>query len=530
MYYNPVNKEDYDECLSRGICSISPSLSYLQELIKSYLNELSYYLLKLKDFGISNEKIKENVINIISSLVVNVNYSEQQFSKILSLLNYDLHQAKELYMNFCKENNLEAEILKSYLKLNVKMNISKATSLGQKLYVNRAKKITTEQKNLIDIIYAIVKSLCINLIELKDFGYEVKETYELILSLFNVRNLDLSLQELQLLIEETAKQNYFLILKLFEVKEEKYGKLEKASVSFNTKPGKAILVSGANLHELELLLEATKNKGVDVYTHGQMIMAHSFPKFKSYPNLVGHFGKGAESYLFDFAAFPGAVFVTKHSLYRLENFYRSRVFTTDFVASKGVIELADYNFEPLINAALNSEGFTELKENPSVTINLSEDEINKTILGVIVKAKKQEIKNFFFIGVGNTRPSQKEYFDKFLNLLGDDSFAVSFTYSNGADNVLAVNSDYCFPVFYRILKLLLKDHLPNFKLNILCTRCDVHTISNVVNIRHMDVNKIYFADCPPTLVNPTLIEVLREMFDLKKYTSPEADLKAMTAE
>ena len=96
--------------------------------------------------------------------------------------------------------------------------------------------------------------------------------------------------------------------------EERYGKQRVNEVSYSTTPAKAILVVGSNIRELEDVLEAVKNQNIDVYTHDEMMIAHTFPKFAEYKNLKGQYGQGLENCLLDFATFPGPIVLTRHSL------------------------------------------------------------------------------------------------------------------------------------------------------------------------------------------------------------------------
>lgn len=523
-----INKTSYDECLAKGICSISPSLSFLQEVIKTYLRELTYYLLKLKELGITNEKIKENIIEIVSGLIINVHYSEEQFSKTITVLYADLTTAKDLYTTLCVKNNIEGEFVKPQIKFSNKIATSDAIKLGQKVYTRQNKKMSIEQKNLIDLLYEVSKSICIYFNELNELNFSSEDAYDTLLNILNISTLELPASGLEAMLEKAVNLNNSLLMKVHEVREQRYGKLVGTEVNTTTRPNKAILVSGRNIRELELLLIATKDRGIDVYTHGKMLMAHSFPKLKAYPHLVGSFGKGADSYLLDFAAFPGAIYITRHSFLKVDNLYRSRIFTSDFIAPKGVVVIKNNNFEPLIESALNAKGFTDSQEHPPISINVDENKILEKISEVADKIAKKEIKHFIVIGVGNGTISQKEYFEKFLNLLGDDSFVLSFSYTNGADNVLLVNTDYSYSIFYKVMANLTKKiKISDLPITVLFARCDVHTVSVVLHLKYMGVQQIYFTDCPPTLINPALITSMRSMFDLQQYSTPESDAKAL---
>ena len=165
---NQAAKIETDECITKGICPISPSLSFLHEVIKSYLKELAFYLLKLKELGINNEKIKENVLDVISGLITNVDYNEEQFSALSTRLYGDLSQAKDLYFSLCEKNNLKAESISTKFKNPKRKTLSEAIRQGQSIIASKKDRYSTEQKKIYELIYIIIKSICIHLVELKD--------------------------------------------------------------------------------------------------------------------------------------------------------------------------------------------------------------------------------------------------------------------------------------------------------------------------------------------------------------------------
>ena len=162
---------------------------------------------------------------------------------------------------------------------------------------------------------------------------------------------------------------------LQKAREERYGKPEVAEVSYTTTPGKAILVVGSNIRELEDVLEAVKGKEIDVYTHDEMMLANTFPQFRQYSNLKGQYGQGIENCLLDFATFPGPIILTRHSLYNVEHLYRGLLYTTDFASSKGVIPIKDKDFSGVIESAEKAKGFKTGRPCETVTIGFNYDEV-----------------------------------------------------------------------------------------------------------------------------------------------------------
>jgi hydroxylamine reductase (hybrid-cluster protein) len=243
---------------------------------------------------------------------------------------------------------------------------------------------------------------------------------------------------------------------------------------------------------------------------------------------VGHFGQGIEHYLSDFSAFHGAIFFTKLSLHNIESLYRSRVFTSDTIAPAGVITIKDNDFEPLIQSALDARGFTRTEERESIKLGIDEKIFIQKINEVADRVDKNEIKHVFVIGVPNRTESQMDYMEEFLNLLGNDCFALSFTHTNNMDNVLFANVDYATPFVYLALSIFTnRKSFEKMKSIVLYTRCEPHTFPTVFNMKYMGINEIYFTDCSPNVINPALTDTIRKMIDLKRYTNPKDDFKAM---
>lgn len=530
-YHQMYLKESkYPEPAAGELTSQSPYLVYLYEVLKMYLRELAIYILKLKKLGITNEVIKENIIETLSSAIINVEYNPEQFFKIITRLYDDMIQAKELYISVCKRNNLNMQLIKSNLKNPQKLSFSNLIKLGQKIFNLKYKDLNVDRMILIELYLNIIKSVCVNLVKLRNFGADDEKAYEKLLFIFSFKNTYAPIihKVMPKTLKDLLEVDNELLCKLHEIKQEKYGTIQPIEVSMSIKPNKAILVSGSDLKELEILLEATKDKGIDIYTHGRMLTAHSYPKLKAYPHLIGHYGKGLDNYLIDFSEFPGAVFLTKHSFLNVEKLFRSIIYTADQIAPKGIGIIKDYDFEPLIHSALHSDGFTELIEHPSIKLNLSEDKILDKIIEIAQLMEQGKIKHFFVIGVSSGTQKQKEYFEKFLNLLGDDCFVLSFSYTNNRENILHSQSDYGFPLFYKALDILTeKMSIEQLNPIILFTRCETHTFSNLLYMKKIGINKLYFTECSPSFVNPALTSFIRKTYDIKDYTTPEADLKEM---
>lgn len=520
----------YDECVARGICSVSPALSSMQAVVLVYLEELAFYILELETLGVKNEKIKHDILDAVSGLIIDVDYSQENFNYVISVLYNELYQAREFYSKLCRERDQKPFYLKSPIKLHRQLDINTAIKQGQKYFARKEQNLDEEQKELLDILMIIIKSACLYLVELQDLGVEIEEEFKGLLAALSIMNFNtISTKKAEEIIEKYIKIDHQLMQKTFEARKKEFGEFIKTELPLSTREGKAILVSGSNMKDLEMLLEATKDKGIDVYTHGHMAIAHAFAKFKNYPHLIGHYGRGAEYFMADFSAFPGPIFLTKLSLHKVEHLYHNRVFTTDSLACKGVSIIKNYDFESLIKSTNLSEGFWEDTPKQPVEFGIDETSSFDKLNDFVQKIQNNEIKNVIFIGVSDRSRQQKEYFDEFLKLAGDDCLVISFSYSINKPLILTLNIDYGFPFAYKIIDIIQqKKDISELNTAALFCRCEPHTFANFFYMKHIGIKNIYFAECSPNLINPTLVEKISKRLGLRHYTNPKSDFRQIT--
>lgn len=535
MYYDYYKSTpcEYDEFICKGICSISPSMSSLQETILIYLKEMAYYLLKLKDFGATNSIIKENIIEAISGIITHVDYNHEKFQRLIIILAQDLSQTKALYACLCEKNNSKLDFLKTHFKHGKDLDVAEIIKRGERYYIKRNTYYTVEQKNLFDVIFVLIKNICVKIIQIKSYKKDYENAYNSILILLNAMNFEnMKISEVKSIIETCTSEYYNIVKELSEAQEEAYGKRESVYISFAPRNGKAILVSGIDMTQLEAVLEATKNRGIDVYTHGiTMLMAHTFSKFRDYPNLAGHFGKCSDTSLFDFAAFPGAILMTRYLFQRVEYLYKGRIFTTDSFAPSGIVKIHDNDFEPLIQAALKSKGFTKAQQKVILRVGFRQKEIEEKVKELSTKMDKNEIKHLYIIGLFHHENEHQEYFDKFLSLMPKDCYAISLSHEKNEENILHIDSFYDYLFIYKILEKFNEiKPLEQLKITIFITKCDQYTITNIINFINMGVKSIYLCKCLPTLVNPAMFETMRKTFGVKGFSTPEQDLKETLSE
>lgn len=515
---NDFNEDfQYDSCISKGICSISPKISALQTILVLYLRMFAKFALELE----LEKDSKEFILNTISTTIYNPEFNEKSYYFAIDNFKQKLPLIMKQYSELNLEDNMDIEKDKAIELFNETSDIVQAIKYGEKI-INRAiDNIPQKIRDLYNIMLVISKSLSINILDLESFDKESKIGFSTILNLLSRINLEeKNVEILKSEIFRAVKTDVKLMRDLREAQEERYGKQGINEVSYSTIPNKAVLVVGSNIRELETVLEALKNIDVDIYTHDDMMLAHTFPKFSTYPRLRGQFGQGIENCLLDFATFPGPIILTKHSLHNIENFYRGRLFTTDYTTSpQGIIKIENNNFSEIIKILETTRGFKTGKQCETVTIGyIYEDIIEK----IKLKLEQNIYKRIFIIGLDTYSLEQKAYFEKLIKLSPKDVLILSFSYNIEQENLIYINT--CFDN-YSWIKIFEAVYKYSSKITVFIPKCEKNTISQIIYLSHIDNINIYLGKCTPILLNPSLMNTLQETFCIKSITNSKKDLE-----
>lgn len=527
MFYNYHEDYQYDSCISKGICSINPRTSSLREVLVMYLKQLAFYTIKLKRLGLKNDATEGIILNTLSGLMSNLETGNEQFYKTLMNLKVIIIESINTYKDICKSKNIEFQCIASELKLHKQLNISELIQLGEREFNEKFKYVSEDKRNLFEVIFMILKSICINLVEVQSYGLNDERAFSEILYLLNTLNYpNTSVHIFKKKISVALDVDFCLTKRLFRIKNERFGAQTEGEVSYSTRPNKCILVAGTNIQELKNVLDFTKDKAIDVYTHGEMIEVFTYPKFQEYPHLRGQFGKGIENCLLDFATFPGAILIAKHSLETIEYLYRGRLFTTDNFVPQGVIRIKNNDFTPLVNSALSARGFKKGQHHSSVKLGCSEEFLSDKMDELI--ANMDKYKKIIILPTEINTVLLNKYFDALLSQVDKETFVISLSEMPHRHNSLVINSAPDFYMLYRILEKIQESaNEYGIDISVFVSKCDKHTISNILNLKKRGVKNIFLSKCTPIMLNPTLTETLKSEFDIKPTTTAIEDIKLL---
>ncbi len=526
-FYNKNTNSDINACTSRGACSLAPNIAALQELLILLLKEEAHYLLELQSAGADNNKINLDIINDIASLVSVNEFSENQLYSIVLDNYYRLCNIKETYYEICKKMNIMSKDLESSVQFSEKVPVSRAIALGERIFLENYKKMSLIQKNLTDILAILIKSICIHLVKSSDFNsFDTNAYIQMLKSLDFMNKHSINEIDLKNQIEQLAREDSRIQLKISSMLLDEFGGISKVNVSHSTNKGKAILVSGNNFFDLLNVLEQTKDRNIDIYTHSNLLITHALNKFRDYPNLKGHYGDTTESCILDFATFPGAILLTKNSKSNTDYLYRGRLFSTDYTVPQGVIKIENNNFEELINSAIESKGFKRGKLKQDSVVGYDIDEVDKKLDKIAQGLISGKISHLYIIGMDSYSEYQKEYYKQFFSKMKRDEYAISFFYESNNKNVFTINIGNYLPLVTNIVKNFLdKYSIENNKITFFCTTCNVMTISNIVMLKVRGANSIYMSDCSPTMINPSTMETFIKEYGVNITSDAITDIK-----
>ncbi len=355
------------------------------------------------------------------------------------------------------------------------------------------------------------------------------------------------MNELLPLVMETGKVNLACMALLDKANTESYGTPVPTTVPMEIEKGPFIVISGHDLHDLKLLLEQTKGKGVNIYTHGEMLPAHGYPKLKEYPQLKGNFGTAWQSQQTEFANIPAPVLFTTNCLMPVKDSYRDRIFTTAVVAYTGMVHIGDEkDFTPVIEKALALGGYPE--NHPMTGINggttLTTGFGHGTVLGVADKVidavKSGAIKHFFLIGGCDGAKAGRNYYTEFAKQTPSDTMILTLACGKFRFNDLDLGEIGGLPRIldmgqcndaYSAIKVAValaeafKCGVNELPLSMVLSWYEQKAVCILLTLLHLGIKNIILGPSMPAFVSPNVYSYLRENFGLTPITTPEDDLK-----
>ena len=341
---------------------------------------------------------------------------------------------------------------------------------------------------------------------------------------------------------KTGALNLKVLEMLDKANTETYGHPEPTVVNVRPVKGKAILVSGHDLKDLEVLLKQTEGKRVNVYTHGEMLPCLAYPGLKKYKHLVGNYGGAWQNQMAEFDAFPGAILMTTNCIQKPRPTYQDRIFTSGLVAWPGVRHICDRKFQPVIDAALSAAGFKEDAPKKTITIGFARNAVMSVADKVIDAVKQGKIRRFFLVGGCDGAKAGRNYFTELTQKLPDDCVILTlacgkyrfnkhdFGDIDGIPRLLDIgqcNDAYSAIQIASALAGAFNCGVNDLPLSLVLSWYEQKAVAVLLSLLHLGIKNIRLGPSLPAFVTPSVLSVLVEKFNIQPITTADQDIKAM---
>lgn len=362
---------------------------------------------------------------------------------------------------------------------------------------------------------------------------------------------DWGMDELLPLVLKVGEMNLTCMALLDEANTGTYGKPEPTTVDLTVEKGPFIIVTGHDLKDLELLLEQTQGKGVNIYTHGEMLPAHAYPAFKKYDNFKGNFGTAWQNQKKEFDGVPAPILFTTNCLMPPSKSYEDRVFTTNVVAYPEIRHIGDdKDFTPVIEKALELGGydedqhFTGINGGAQVTTGFGHDAVLGVADTVIEAVKSGAIRHFFLVGGCDGARPGRNYYTDFVKATPDDTVILTLACGKYRFNDLDLGTigglprildmGQCNDAYSAIqvavaLAQAFECGVNDLPLSMVLSWYEQKAVAILLTLLHLGIKGIRLGPSLPAFLSPNVLNFLVENYGIAPTTTPEADLEALLA-
>lgn len=527
---------------AQGMCGKTAEVSDLQDLLVRALQSLSIYALRARSVGIVEGEIDRFAARAFFSTLTNVNFDGQRISAYAEEAQAYRDLLKQRYHTQATLQGrvLEAETAASEFTIATD-DAAFAAQIAASA-VNRGKDTVNA-----DIMGARLLALyglkgAAAYMEhahvLGQYEEEICTEYHQIMAELATDSEDL--EAVFALSMQIGQLNYRVMAMLDRGETTRFGHPVPTAVNVNPIKGKAILVSGHDLHDLEKLLQQTEGKGINIYTHGEMLPAHGYPELKKYAHLAGNYGTAWQNQQSEFAQFPGAVLMTSNCIIDPKvGAYSDRIFTSNIVGWPGVVHIADADFTPVIEKALSLEGFAHDQIEHLITTGFARNSLMEASGAVIENIKAGNIKHFFLIGGCDGSSQEREYYtelaekvpaDGVILTLGCGKFRFNkqnFGDINGIPRLLDIgqcNDSYSAIQLALALAEAFECDINELPLSLMLSWFEQKAIVILLTLLSLGVKNIHTGPTLPAFLTDNLVNILVDRFQLKGITTAENDI------
>jgi hydroxylamine reductase len=528
-------------CDVMGNCGKDPQVASLLDLMIHGLKGIAIYASKARELGAKDQEIDRFMLDGLFTRVTNVNFDPDDIASRLQKCYQMKEKAKALYEKAYQQQ-------KGGQAPPVTDDAATWKPAGDtQALIDQGKQYGVLTWHQDPNILSTIEILIYGLLGMGAFawhatelGKEDDQIYEFIhRSLAKTTDQQATLDDFVNLSMECGKMNLRTMELLYQGHEEKYQAPEPMKVNLGTHGGKGIVVSGHDLPMLEALLKQSEGKGINVYTHGEMIPANGYPGLRKYKHLAGHFGTAWQNQTKELPDFPGAIIFNTNCIQRPPKDYTDRLFTWGEVAYPGVRHIEGYDFSEVIDKALS---LPDLPVNPGkdLIVGFGHEAVFKVAGTVVDAVKNGAIKHFFLIGGCDGAKSGRNYFTELAEKVPKDCVILTLACGKNRFNRLdfgdiggiprLLDVGQCNDAYSAIriavaLADAFKCGVNELPLSMILSWYEQKAHVILLTLLHLGIKGVRLGPSLPAYISPAVLDFLVKNFDLGAISTPEQDLK-----
>ena len=527
-------------CTKMGVCGKTPEVAALQDLLIFQIKGISCYAKEIVEKGENVDKdIVSFVENCLFTTLTNVNFDADVHVELLRR-SQEIKEQLRSKVGAIKNTTEHATYNLSSTKAEMLQDAKKAGIMYD--------------QDLDPDIRSLRQTIVYGLKGISAYGHQARALgyYDDQVDNFYIRALEattddnLSVEELIRWTMRTGDMSVAVMKKLDEANTEVYSNPTPHKVNVKMKKGPFIIVSGHDLKDLEMLLQQTEGKGINIYTHGEMLPSHGYPGLKKYKHLVGNFGGAWQDQQKEFDSIPGCILMTTNCLMRPRETYKDRIFTTNVVGWDGVKfvpkkEDGTKDFSEIIEKALELGGYEEDQEPHEILVGFGHHATLSNVGAIVDAVKQGKIRHFFLIGGCDGARPGRNYYTEFAKKVPQDCVILTLACGKYRFNKLDFGEVAGLPILLdvgqcndaysavRIATALadaFETDVNGLPLSLIISWYEQKAVADLLALLSLGIKGIYLGPTLPAFLSPNVLQYLVDTFDLRPISTPDDDLKS----
>jgi hydroxylamine reductase len=528
-------------CTIVGVCGKTPEVATLQDLLVYALRGLSQVTLEARKVGVETEEANVFTCEALFATLTNVNFDPDDITRYIK----KTVELREQLRQKTKAAGGQTDINSGPANLILEKTKEGLTAQGKLVGIKSDPDIDSDLHSLQWLLTYGLKGVAAYAYHAYIFGKKDPKVFEFVhQGLAAPLDKSLGVNDFVGLVMKCGEINIRAMELLDAGNTETYGHPAPTKVPLGAKKGKAILVSGHDLKDLEELLKQTEGKGINIYTHGEMLPSHGYPKLKKYSHFYGHYGTAWQNQQREFAAFPGAILMTTNCIQKPMETYKNNIFTSGPVGWPETPHVTNEDFSQVIKRALELPGFPADTEGKYVTVGFGRNAVLSVAGKVIEAVKNGHIKRFLLVGGCDGAKPGRSYYTEFVEKAPKDTVVLTlacgkfrfFDKDLGAIDEIPrlldigqCNDAYSAVKIAQALAEAFNVEVNDLPLSMVLSWYEQKAVAILLSLLYLGIKNIRLGPSLPAFITPNILKVLVEKFNIKPITTPEEDLKAIMA-